>query len=422
MKRTSLNHEMVNTQQNSENVPVGEKPKIPTEIWVLVAAAFIIALGYGLIAPILPQFVVTFDVSLAAASAVISIFAGARLIFAPMSGALIDRIGSRKVYLSGLMIVAVTTGMVAFAQEYWQILALRGIAGIGSTMFTVSAMGLIVRMAPIEIRGRCSSTYASAFLFGNIIGPVVGAALSTLGMRPPFAIYGASVALAALVVWVKMPKVDAALHKKDDPNNPPLRFTEAIRDSAYRSALIGAFANGWSNFGVRVATLPLFAAAIFTNGGVAAGFAMAAFAAGNALCLQISGDLADKIGRKPLIVSGLIVNAIFTATIGFGTNIWALCILSALAGAGAGLVNPAQQAVLADVIGSERAGGKVLANFQMAQDFGAITGPILVGAIAGAIGFQYGFMVCGVIGLVAAVAWMFGRETLPTAKIETLER
>lgn len=413
---------MVNTQQNSENVPVGEKPKIPTEIWVLVAAAFIIALGYGLIAPILPQFVVTFDVSLAAASAVISIFAGARLIFAPMSGALIDRIGSRKVYLSGLMIVAVTTGMVAFAQEYWQILALRGIAGIGSTMFTVSAMGLIVRMAPIEIRGRCSSTYASAFLFGNIIGPVVGAALSTLGMRPPFAIYGASVALAALVVWVKMPKVDAALHKKDDPNNPPLRFTEAIRDSAYRSALIGAFANGWSNFGVRVATLPLFAAAIFTNGGVAAGFAMAAFAAGNALCLQISGDLADKIGRKPLIVSGLIVNAIFTATIGFGTNIWALCILSALAGAGAGLVNPAQQAVLADVIGSERAGGKVLANFQMAQDFGAITGPILVGAIAGAIGFQYGFMVCGVIGLVAAVAWMFGRETLPTAKIETLER
>lgn len=118
----------------------------------------------------------------------------------------------------------------------------------------------------------------------------------------------------------------------------------------------------------------------------------------------------------------MIVNAIFTATIGFGTNIWALCILSALAGAGAGLVNPAQQAVLADVIGSERAGGKVLANFQMAQDFGAITGPILVGAIAGAIGFQYGFMVCGVIGLVAAVAWMFGRETLPTAKIETLER
>lgn len=412
---------MVNTQQNPEKVAVGEKPKIPPEIWVLVAAAFIIALGYGLIAPILPQFVVTFDVSLAAASAVVSIFAGARLLFAPMSGALIDKIGSRKVYLSGLMIVAVTTGMVALAQEYWQILALRGIAGIGSTMFTVSAMGLIVRMAPVAIRGKCSSTYASAFLFGNIIGPVVGAALSTLGMRPPFAIYGASVALAALVVWVKMPKVDSSLNKKDDYNSRPLSFGEAIKDSAYRSALIGAFANGWSNFGVRVATLPLFAAAIFTNGGVAAGFAMAAFAAGNALCLQFAGGLSDKIGRKPLVVSGLIINAIFTATLGFGTEVWLLCILSALSGAGAGLVNPAQQAVIADVIGSERAGGKVLANFQMAQDFGAITGPILVGAIAGVIGFQYGFMLCGLIGLLAAVAWMFGRETLPVTKVETIK-
>lgn len=44
---------------------------------MLVVAAFIIALGYGLIAPILPQFVVGFDVSFAAASAVVSIFAGA---------------------------------------------------------------------------------------------------------------------------------------------------------------------------------------------------------------------------------------------------------------------------------------------------------------------------------------------------------
>ena len=38
------------------------QPKVPREIWVLVVAAFIIALGYGLIAPLLPQFIVSFDV------------------------------------------------------------------------------------------------------------------------------------------------------------------------------------------------------------------------------------------------------------------------------------------------------------------------------------------------------------------------
>jgi len=46
------------------------RPKIPREIWVLVAAAFIIAAGFGLVSPIIPQFARSFDVSTTAASAV----------------------------------------------------------------------------------------------------------------------------------------------------------------------------------------------------------------------------------------------------------------------------------------------------------------------------------------------------------------
>ncbi|WP_155008915.1 MFS transporter, partial [Priestia megaterium] len=71
--------------------------------------------------------------------------------------------------------------------------ALRAIAGIGSTMFTVAAMGLIVRLSPPSIRGRCSATYATSFLLGNVIGPLVGASLSFLGFRWPFFIYGTGV-------------------------------------------------------------------------------------------------------------------------------------------------------------------------------------------------------------------------------------
>lgn len=399
------------TSQDTAEQVDHEKPKIPAEIWVLVSAAFIIALGYGLIAPIIPQFAVSFDVSMAAAGFVVSIFAMSRLFFAPVSGRLIDALGSRKVYLTGLITVAVTTAAVSLAQEYWHILVLRGLGGVGSTMFTVSAMGLIVKMAPPTIRGRASSVYASAFLIGNIIGPVVGAGLSVLGMRIPFVIYGGAVALAAFVVWWRMPKRDDSA-KKDQGNEPPMRFREAWRDSAYRSALFGAFANGWSNFGVRVATLPLFAAAVFQHGGAAAGLAMATFAAGNAIALQFSGRLADRIGRKPMIISGLIVNAVFTGGMGFADSFWPLLIVSALAGAGAGMLNPAQQAVLADVIGNNRSGGKVLANFQMSQDLGTITGPIVVGMIAETMGFRAGFLICGVISLTAAGIWAFGRESL----------
>ena len=92
------------------------QPKIPHTIWVLVGAAFIIALGYGLIAPVLPQFAGSFGVSMAAAGAVISVFALARLLGAPGAGVLVDKLGSRPIYLTGLLIVAASTFFVAFAQ------------------------------------------------------------------------------------------------------------------------------------------------------------------------------------------------------------------------------------------------------------------------------------------------------------------
>lgn len=387
---------------------------IPEEIWVLVIAAFIIALGYGLIAPIIPQFAVSFDVSMAAAGAVVSIFAASRLFFAPVSGKLVDKIGSRRIYLTGLLVVALTTGAVSLVTEYWHILVLRGIGGIGSTMFTVSAMGLIVKLAPSEIRGRCSSLYASAFLFGNILGPVAGAGLAVLGMRIPFAIYGAMVFLAAVEVWWRMPREISSISVTKTAQRPML-FLEAFKDNAYRAALIGAFANGWSNFGVRVATLPLFAASIFHNGGSIAGIALAAYALGNACALQFSGRLADKNGRKPMIIFGLVINAAFSGALGFATSIPALLLLSICAGVGAGFLNPAQQAVLADIIGPARSGGKVLANFQMAQDCGAILGPVVVGAIASAWGFNFAFMTCGITGLIACLVWTKARETLSRA-------
>ncbi|AKK02844.1 MFS transporter [Corynebacterium epidermidicanis] len=389
--------------------------KIPYEIWVLVSAAFIVALGYGIIAPIIPQFARSFDVSVAAAGAVISVFAASRLLFAPASGMLVDKLGSRRTYMAGLLVVAATTGSVAFAQEYWHILALRFVGGVGSTMFTVSAMGFVVRYSPPDIRGRASSAYASAFLIGNVLGPVLGALVEPLGMRTPFLIYGAALFVATAVVGVMLrpgyhgpEPVKVAL--------PTLSVKDVWRHPSYQATLLSGFANGWMNFGVRVAILPLFAASIFHRGGAIAGLAMAAFALGSAIALQFSGRLADTIGRKPLIVAGLIVNLVFTGMLGFSTSTFLLIAFSLLAGVGGGLMNPAQQATLADIIGNEHSGGKVLANFQMAQDLGAILGPILVGMLADVYGYQFAFLSCSAVALVVALVWIVhGQETLVEA-------
>ena len=79
---------------------------VPREIWVLVVAAFVIALGFGIIAPILPQYAASFDVGVAAASAIVTVFALTRMVFAPGAGVLISRFGERWMYIAGLAVVA----------------------------------------------------------------------------------------------------------------------------------------------------------------------------------------------------------------------------------------------------------------------------------------------------------------------------
>ncbi len=384
--------------------------RIPHEIWILVSAAFLIALGYGFISPILPQFATSFGVGAAAAGMVVSIFAMARLLFAPSSGRLVDKLGARWVYITGLLTVAITTGAVALAQNYWHIVILRGLAGFGSTMFTVSAMGLIVRLAPPAIRGRCSSAYASGFLFGSILGPAIGSALSTLGFRWPFVIYGIFLGFAAFVVWWRMPTTIGAVETETD-TRVILSVQEALKDSAYRAVLFSNFANGFSNFGVRVSILPLFVFATFNQGGAVAGIVLSVFAGGNALALQFSGKLTDTIGRKTPIIIGLGTAAGFTTIFGLAEDFWTLVILAAGAGLGTGICNPALQATLADVVGNDRNGGAVLSRYQMTGDCGAILGPIIVGWVAQNYGYQMAFGITGVVVGLAAVQWLAARET-----------
>ena len=179
-------------------------PSVPREIRVLIAAAFVIALGFGLIAPILPQFATSFDVGAAAASVIVSIFAFTRLIFAPVSGKLTDRLGEPAVYVTGVLIVAASTILCGFAQDYTQLLLFRGMGGLGSTMFTVSAMALIARLSPKAIRGRIAGLYSGAFLLGNVAGPVMGSLMAGMGFRTPFFIYGGSLVVAAAIVYFSL--------------------------------------------------------------------------------------------------------------------------------------------------------------------------------------------------------------------------
>lgn len=396
----------------------GARQSIPREIWAIVFAAFFIAVGFGLIAPVLPLFADQFSVSVTATTIVVSAFPMLRLLWAPAAGGILTRWGEKPTYMTGVLIVAVSSAATAFANNYWELLVYRSLGGIGSVMFTVSAMAMIVKYAPPLMRGRVSALYASMFLIGNVIGPVAGGLLAGLGIRAPFLIYAGTLVVAVgIVAWM----LRGARAPNEGPGGgraadamplPPMTLSEAFTDPVYRATLSSGLGNGWANFGIRNSLVPLFAALAISNESWVAGVVMAAFAAGNAAALPLSARITDNVGRKPAVIWGMLINGAFTAVFGLMGSLVPLMIVSALAGAGAGLMNPGQQAAVADVIGNERSSGQVLAVFQMVQDVGAIVGPVLAGLIADQWGFGWAFGVSGVLVMLCVLPWFRAGEPL----------
>jgi MFS family permease len=391
---------------------------MPREIWVLVGTSFLIAIGYGIVAPTLPVFVRSFDVGITAASLVISVFAFVRLLFAPMSGRIVGRFGEVPTFTIGLSVVALSTGACAFAASYWQLLVLRGLGGIGSTMFTVSALSLLIRLAPVHMRGRASGMWATGFLLGNVIGPLVGGLLVAVSLRAPFLVYAAVLVIVVCVALLLLRRPDGT-DVEQSAAEPPARFRTALAHPAYRAALAASFANGWVVFGVRVALVPLFVVEALGQSEAWGGIALAVFAVGNAATLVLAGRLADRRGRRPPVLAGLTVSAAATGVLGFLTDPVLFLAASLIAGMGSGLVNPPTNAAVADVIGSRARGGTVLAGFQMVADLGAIIGPVAAGALAEVAGYGAAFAISGATALVALGFWLRAPETLPSASTPT---
>lgn len=406
--------------------PPAARVPLPREIKVMVAAAFVIAIGFGIIAPLLPQYAEMFASDFAnpatAVAAVVSAFGLTRLLFAPVSGRLTNRLGETPVYMTGVLIVAASMFLIAFAQDYRQLLLYRALGGVGSTLFTVSAMAFLASKSPPAIRGRVSGAYASAFLVGNIVGPIVGSVLSVFGFRVPFLIYGSSLVIAAGIVFVMLKDARLQDRARTTPR-PVMPLREALGHRSYRAALVSMFANGWATFGVRNAITPLFAASAFTgsallgwsiteeNRQLMAGLALSVFAAGNVLAVTFSSRLSDVHGRKPLILVGLAVMAVSTGAIGWMGSPLLFLVSCALAGAGTGTLNSPQQAAVADLVGQGRRAGPVMSTGQMSGDLGAILGPLLVGLVVDVAGYGWGFVVTGAVIAVGALAWLRAPET-----------
>ena len=296
-----------------------DKPKLPSEVWVLITANVVIALGYGVVAPVLPQYARNFGVSISAATFVITAFSLMRLLAAPASGLIIQRLGERRVYLTGLLIVAVSTGACAFAQTYWQLLLFRSLGGLGSAMFTVSSLGLMIRISPTDARGRVAGMFSSAFL--DRLGVRAGS-------RQPHGRASGSTRRSPSTGWrcsspSRWCSSDCGIRRSRRPREttePPVTLGIALRNRAYRSALFSNFSTGWSVFGLRIALVPLFVTEVLMRGPRVAGLRWPRSRSATSAATIPSGYLSDRIGRRRLLIVGLAASGVSTVLVGLAAR------------------------------------------------------------------------------------------------------
>jgi MFS family permease len=388
--------------------------QLPREVWILSWANVMIALGYGVVSPALPTFARTFGVSIKAVTFLVTVFSLSRLCFAPVSGLLAQRLGERRIYIGGLLIVALSTAACAFSQTYWQLMLFRILSGIGSTMFYVSALGLMIHISPPDARGRIAGLFTTSFMVGAVGGPAVGGLAAGWGLTAPFVVYGVALLGVAVVLFYSLR--NSALAAPPPPTRATVTMREALRVRAYRSALLSNFATGWSAFGLRIALVPLFISDVMGGSVSVIGWVLAAFAGGNALAVVPSGYLSDRMGRRTLLIVGLSASGVATVWLGLVSSLPAFTVAAFVSGATTGIFMSPLQAAVADILGSEARAGLPVAAVQMVTDLGAIIGSMTVGWVAEQLNFGWGFFISGIVLLIAAVGWVVAPETRPASE------
>jgi MFS family permease len=326
----------------------------------------------------------------------------------PFTGALSDKIGSRKRMIQlGLLLMCLGTLGFVVATRFFHLVALRALQGVGVAITIPASMALMAAITRKETRGGSMGVYSTLRMVGFAAGPIIGGFLQVhFGFNAAFYVGSAFLLLAILLVqiWVKDVPVNHQVGRE--------RFK--IFDRSLMSP--GILAAGCATFIMAFCFSMLttleneFNAQLDMN---ALGFSIAfsSLMVGR-LILQVPlGRLSDYIGRRPLIIAGLLLMVPATVLLGEAASMMQLTLLRVVQGiAAAGIAAPAF-AVAGDLA---RSGGegRQMSIITMGFGLGIAVGPLLAGVLA-VILFELPFIAGGVLALLAAwIVYRFLPETV----------
>ena len=349
--------------------------------------------------PVLPLFAHALNASPAEIGWIVMASTLPGILISYPAGALSDHLGKRRLLLASLIVFATAPFLYLLIETPWQLMAVRFYHGFATAIFGTVASAAIAERYTAD-RAAKLSTYSSITIVGRSIAPFLGGTLISL------ASFGA-VYIACAIAGVLA--LGAGLLLRDDTPAPTVKrerphfwasLTTVLRDRGIM-LVSGIEAAQYLVFGAIEAFIALYAASLGIPAwqiGVILGVQLVSIV----FAKPIMGRVSDRVGRKQVIIPGLLVGAASVVLLPFAPNFIGLSVLSLVFGIGFATVTSSTAALVADLTQNGRYGSS-MGVLRTVMDVGQSIGPVLTGWMVGMAGYGSAFTLLAAILVCAAL-------------------
>ena len=365
---------------------------------MLLAAAFVDSLGYGMTIPVLPQLVEARGSVAVLVGVLGSLYAVAQLAGMPLLGALSDRIGRKPVLLLGLAAKAAALVLLGLARGNAPAVAAVLLAGLASGSLTAiqawaaeagTDSGRVHRLALVGLAQGA----------GLLAGPALGGLLGAGSPRTPPLAAAALVAACAVVAAGML--AEPARRGRGRPA-PGAAGAPSGRGVALRATLVVVALVNLSFAGLLL-NLPLLTRARFDWGSLELG---ALFAAGGASAALTQGLLIGLLRRRlpehRLVLAGTLTMALSLSSLGLAVRPWMLFAGVVLLAAAASTAIPSLTAIVTRQAPQDRSGA-ALGRMNAVVAATMAVAPIGVGLLYERVGTAAPYLLGGALALGACI-------------------
>ena len=385
------------------------QPTLRSLVLAVYLPIVIYAIGEGAVIPFIVLGAQDLGASAAVAGVIFAFQGVALLSFAVPSGALVERVGSRRSAVVGVVVTVVGLAGAVASTSVAMYAASTFVIGIGWSIWRLVRFDFVVGATAPAQRGRALSVMGGSQRIGKFVGPLLAAAATaSFGLAGAFYIH-IVVAIVALAVFVSVPLTDV--------DRPPRTTRLKIRQ------LAGDHRHSFSSAGVglvlliivraaRPVVLPLWAVHIGLDP-VAVGVIFGVSSGVDAALFYPAGVVMDRFGRKWAGVPSIATLALSFFLIPLTTGFATLLAVGVLMGVGNGMGSGYGATVGSD-LAPEVGRAEFLGLWQVVANFGNISGPLILGGVVAVASMGAASVVMGAIGLVgtAQIAFLVA-ETLP---------